>query len=420
MLNLDPPDTALLNDPANRESQALDYAIRSLHWLYWSRTQNDPHLAAIDGPFLEAVEAVLTFFDAGSGLSAADAATRIREHLAHWRRDLDAAGHPLSQLGRVLRGDPGGHLEYPGPVFLLTFAEVLEGITHEYVAPEWDLSDPRAADIFIALAAIVLSEIAVTCYWVQRANGTHLGTELGRLFGPANRGALVGQLGNLVLAGQVCGWDCQVDFIPEGDDPTPEWSVTKGGSRVLVECTSYERLADEVNDDEKINRAVVTAWNAKRGKFTGQGGPGLISTDISGVVVSREFGAVLSSDHWGRVDTVTPLGHERPIGCYELAADWELLQQESQNRQLLGVIASALYSADARQRDIRGFMAYQGQQIVVDLVNDVFRLPKRGFMVWRGGVADPDLIQILASLHQPATPRPVPLGRPVPLSLFLV
>jgi hypothetical protein len=197
MLNLNAPNTVLLDDPANREHQPLDYAINALIWLYWSKAQNNPHLVHIDQHFADAIEAVITYFDAGSNLSAADAATRIREHLAYWRRDLDAAGHPLSQLGRVLRGDPGGRLEYPGPVFLLTFAEVFEGITHEFIVPEWDLNDARSAHTLIALAAIVLSEIAVTCYWVLRANGSHLDTELGRLFGPANRASLVGQLGNL-------------------------------------------------------------------------------------------------------------------------------------------------------------------------------------------------------------------------------
>lgn len=420
MLNLNAPDTTLLDNPANREHQPLDYALCALNWLYWSKAQDNPHLAHLDPHFTEAMEAVLTFFDAGTNLSATDAAARIREHLAFWRRDIDAAGHPLSQVGRVLRGDPGGRLEYPGPVFLLTFGEVLEGITHEFVVPEWDLNDGRSAHTLIALAAIVLSEIAITSYWVLRAHGSHLDTELGRLFGPANRAALVGQLGNLVLAGQVCGWDCRVDFIPEGVAPTPEWSVIRGGRRVLVECTSYERLAEDVNDEERVNKALVTAWNAKRGKFTGQGGPGLISTDISGVVVSREFGAVLAKDQWKRLDAETPLGHARPVGCYELAQDWELLQQESQNRQLLGVMASALYSGDAQQRDIRGLMAYQGQQVVVDLVNDAFRIPKRGILVWRGHVNDPDLNQILVSLHQPAAPRPVPAGRPPQVSLFLV
>lgn len=83
-------------------------------------------------------------------------------------------------------------------------------------------------------------------------------------------------------------------------------------------------------------------------------------------------------------------------------------------------MSSALYSADAMHRDIRGLMAYQGQQVVVDLVNDAFRIPKRGFLVWRGHLNDPDLNQILISLHQPAAPRAVPAKRLPQLSLFLV
>ncbi len=316
VLALQPAGVFLSNGPGDPEP--LDYAIRALQWLYWSKTQDNPHLAHLDQHFMEAVEAVLTFFDAGSNLAAPDAADRVRQHLAYWRRDLDAAVHPLAQLGRVLRGDPGAHLEYPGPVFLLTFAEVLEGITHEFVVPEWDLNDARSAHTLIALAAIVLSEIAITCYWVLRANGTHLHTELGRLFGPANRAALVGQLGNLVLAGQVCGWDCQVDFIPEGDAQTPEWSVTRGARRVLVECTSFERLAEQVNDLPSVRTAITTAWNAKRVKFSG-GDPGIISTDISGLFVSREFGTLLSADLWERLDATTPIGHPRHLGVYHLA-----------------------------------------------------------------------------------------------------
>ena len=36
MVNLNQPNTAFLDDPANRESQPLDYAVLSLQWLYWS------------------------------------------------------------------------------------------------------------------------------------------------------------------------------------------------------------------------------------------------------------------------------------------------------------------------------------------------------------------------------------------------
>lgn len=212
-----------------------------------------------------------------------------------------------------------------------------------------------------------------------------------------------------------------MDFITEGDAATAEWSVTSGACRLLVECTSYERLDEQVNNDQRINGALATAWNAKREKFPpGQAEPALISTDISGVFVSREFGTLFRSDFWSRLDAVTPLRYPRPVGCYDLAQDWELLQQESQNRQMLGVISSALYSGDAMQRNIRGLMAYQGAAGRRGPRQRTFRVPKRGFLVWRGPINDPDLRQILVALHRPATPRPVPAGVVVPLSLFLV
>jgi hypothetical protein len=47
MLNLNAPNTVLLDDPANREHQPLDYAINALIWLYWSKAQNNPHLVHI-------------------------------------------------------------------------------------------------------------------------------------------------------------------------------------------------------------------------------------------------------------------------------------------------------------------------------------------------------------------------------------
>ncbi len=87
---------------------------------------------------------------------------------------------------------------------------------------------------------------------------------------------------------------------------------------------------------------------------------------------------------------------------------------------MLGIITSALYSREAEQRNVRGLMSYQGQQIAVDLVNDAFRIPKRGFLVWRGELEDDDLTNILIALNQPATPCSIPLGRAVPLGLFLV
>lgn len=83
MLNLNQPNIALLDAPANRESRPLDYAILAIHWLYWARTQNNPHLAHIDPHFMEAMEADPSFFDAGIHLPASDAVERLREHLAY-------------------------------------------------------------------------------------------------------------------------------------------------------------------------------------------------------------------------------------------------------------------------------------------------------------------------------------------------
>ncbi len=420
MLDLNQPNTAFLDNPANREAQPLDYAILAIHWLYWARTNNVAQLAAIDAHFLNGLEGVLRYFDATDPMEAEEAATVVRHELAYWRRDLDAGIHPLAQLGRVLGGDPGEHLEYRGPVFLLTFNEILEGITHEEVVEDWDLADENAATTLLSLGTIVLSEIAAAVYWSLKANGQHLNTELTRLFGPANRQALVGQLGNLILAGQVASWERQVSFIPEGDAPTPEWSVNCGQRNVFVECTTYQRILVEMNDDERIKDAITTAWNAKRGKFTVQNSPGVISTDTSGIFVSRELGTLLMSDHCHRIDAPLPDGNVRAIGVYDLRNDWELLQQESMNRQMLGVLASALHSSAAQTAGIQGFMAYQGQQVVVDLVNQVFRIPKRGFLVWRGDPNDPDLLQILVALNQPPVARQVAADRQPPVSIFAV
>ena len=420
MLNLTEPNITLLDEPNNREANPLDYGITAIQWLYWAWSHGNTQLQHLHPEFMAAIEDLILYFDDSAALPATEAATRLRNHLAFWRNDLDAAVHPLSQLGRVVRGDPGDYLEYPGPVFLLTLDEILEGITHEYVVEEWDLANPGTAHTLIALALLAISEIAITCYWVLRAEGTHLDTELRRLFGPGNRAALIGQLGNVVLAGQVCGWQTRVEFLTEGDNPTPEWVIARGGRSLFVECTSYKRNAELVNDENQIKNAIVTAWREKSGKFTAAYSPSIISTDISGLSISREFGTVLMSSLWRRMEMVTPTGLPRHLAVYDLRRDWELLQQESQNRHLLGVIASALYSSRARDNGIRGIMAYQGQQVLVDLVNDTFRMPRRGFLVWKGEIEDGDMQHLLVSLNQPAHRREVLTDVRPPLSIFLV
>jgi hypothetical protein len=416
MLDLHEPDLAFLGNPANRETDSLGYAVASLQWLYWSWSHDDPHVADVGEHFLSAVEVLLRYFHGDPEIPVPEVVELVRQHLSNWRNELDPAVHPLSQLGRVMRGDPGEFLEYPGPIFLLTFHEVLEGIAHEHVAPEWDLNDPTAGPMLLGLSAIVLSEIAVASFWAIQGHGTHLDRELGRLFGPGNRQALVGQLGNLVLAGQAASWGNRVDFIPEGPAQTPEWSLSNAERSVLVECTSFERTAVTVNDKERIKQAIITAWNAKKAKFADQPQPGIITTDISGVHLSREFGTLLRQNLWQSISVPTPSGRPRQIGVYPVRDDWELLQQESQNRDMLGVLASALHCAEARNRNIRGFMAYQGQQVLVDTVNHTYAIPKRGFLMWRGELDEPSS-RLLASLVAPAIPNDL-VGPP--LHIFLV
>ncbi|MGO8899275.1 MAG: hypothetical protein ACLQU5_13155 [Isosphaeraceae bacterium] len=420
MLDLIEPNITLLDEPNNREANPLDYGITAIQWLYWSWSHGNAQLRHLHPAFMEAIEALILYFDDGAAHPATETAKRLQHHLAFWRNDLDATVHPLSQLGRVVSGDPGDSLEYPGPVFLLTVDEIFEGITHEYVVGEWDLADPGPAHMLIALALLAISEIAMTCYWVLKGEGTHLDTELRRLFGPGNREALIGQLGNVVLAGQVCGWQNRVEFMTEGDHPTPEWVIRRGGRSLFIECTSYKRNAELVNDEKPIRDAIVTAWREKRGKFTPAYSPSVISTDISGLSISREFGTLLMPSLCRRIEMATPTGLPRHLAAYDLRYNWELLQQESQNRHLLGVIASALYSSRAHDNGICGFMAYQGQQILVDLVNDTFRVPKRGFLVWKGEIEDADMEHLLVSLNQPAHRREVPVGVRPPLSIFLV
>src|SRR5690242_2154866 len=133
MLDLNEPDTGLLDEPNNREANPIDYGITAIQWLYWSWSHGNAQLQNLHPAFMEAIEALILYFDDGAALPPTETATRLRHLLAFWRNDLDAANHPLSQLGRVVRGDPGDYLEYPGPVFLLTLDEIFEGITHEYV-----------------------------------------------------------------------------------------------------------------------------------------------------------------------------------------------------------------------------------------------------------------------------------------------
>ena len=104
----------------------------------------------------------------------------------------------------------------------------------------------------------------------------------------------------------------------------------------------------------------------------------------------------------------------------------------SETRIEIGTAVTALKSAADQTRlrillllaagelNVKDLTRILGQQIVVDLVRDVLRIPKRGILVWRGVPNDADLEHILVSLHQPATPRELPPRVRPPLSVFFV
>ncbi len=377
-------DTSYLDVYQNTELDPLKYAIESILWLiHQHESAQHGWTGSLDPAFIDALEAVLTFFHTTSSVDPMITVQVLRERLAFWRNDIDATNHPLAQLGRVLSGEPGEYLEYRGPVFLITIDDVFEGIAHEYLAGEWDLT--AHGNTFLGLCAVGLATIAQTCYWATKAQSPHLDTELGRLFRRnENRKALRGQLANLIVAGQALGWETRIEFAAEAQTSTPDWSIGDDANRLYVECTSSAPQTASFNDSEHIRLALAHAWNEKKGKFVGQFVPGLISCDISRAYVSREHQTVLNTALLESVDLVLPNGQRRTVGVYHTRDDFDLLAQESFNRTVLGVLASALYSRDARDHDIRGFLAYQGQQILINTINGQLLRPQRGILAWRG------------------------------------
>ncbi len=64
--------------------------------------------------------------------------------------------------------------------------------------------------------------------------------------------------------------------------------------------------------------------------------------------------SALWAGQYERLETETPAGHPRHSGVYHFINDWELLQHESQNREMLGVITNAFFSREVQERNIRG------------------------------------------------------------------
>lgn len=98
----------------------------------------------------------------------------------------------------------------------------------------------------------------------------------------------------------------------------------------------------------------------------------------------------------------------------------EMLQHESYSRGLLGLLASLLYSREARERDIKGFLVYQGQQVIVDTVRHVMMLPRRGVLAWRSEDWDEPLLRKAVCLCVPACPKEVPPAVRPPVHVYLV
>jgi hypothetical protein len=226
-------------------------------------------------------------------------------------------------------------------------------------------------------------------------------------------------MANLLLAAQSLSWGDAVEFISEGENKTPDFRIDVDGGSLFVECTSVDRPTEDVDDASLIRRVVAEAWHEKKRKFSRDHCPGVITADISGIYLSREWGTHLRAEHVRRVDLPVRGHGKRTIGLYNVAGDFDLLARESQTRDLLGLLASALHSADARERGIKGFLAYQGQEVVVDIARGGLRRPQRGVLAWAGAQDDPGLVGAI-HLAQPPIPVTVPLGEAPPVYVFFV
>lgn len=417
-------DEGILQDHERRETDALGYAIEALAWLanYCEANPAVPWVKQVDQSFLDAVDTVLQYLDIGSsGPDHAQVAKTLASHLGQWRNDFDPSRHPLAELGRVFKGDPGAHLEYRGPVFTLTMNEVLEGLTIESIVSEWDLADESCALGLLGLATLVLGAIAEVTFLASSASGANLHTELSRVFSKAdNRPSLRGQLANLILAGQALAWGCKVEFIPEQSGKTPDWSASDDKAKLWVECTSRQTTVRPMNDHVATQEAIARAWEQKRGKFGERCSPGLISVDVSGLFVSREYGTILKRDSKLLLRHLLhlPSGKDRHVGVYDATKDLDMMIHESHERLMVGVAASALHSAAALKADIRGIVIYHGQEFAVDVPRRAISRPQRGVLVWRGAATDPHFTLAL-KLAQPALPLPASSQVP-PVFAFLV
>lgn len=393
------------------EDNARHYYLTGLQWLiaYVERHPEEGWVKALDHSFLSAATTCLEYFR-GTGIAPERVKYQICKQLAEWRNDInDFAGHPLSQLGRYVQGNPGDRLEIAGPLFRLTIDDILEGFAQEFILQEWR-DDKRSAKILLGLALACIASIAVAIFWAVDGHGSNLDQELTRLAKARHdRSALRGQLANLIIAGQVISWGHQVAFVAEKDGKRPDWQLSaaaRAEESIFVECTSVERAVVTMDDRTSLGAAVASAWNDKKVKFVVGFRPGVISIDISSIPVDRGFGRLFNKAYFSKVKLCLPKGKNRRLMIYDARSDWELMAAESFNRDLLGLLASALHSEIALANQIKGVLIYYGQAVVVDTLHDTIRRPDGGVLAWSGSDHEPTFRLALSLCGPPNTRAP--------------
>jgi hypothetical protein len=130
---------------------------------------------------------------------------------------------------------------------------------------------------------------------------------------------------------------------------------------------------------------------------------------LSGQPVDRAFGQLLLRPLIRRLELDTPGGAKREISVYSTRNDTEFMASESSRRGLVGVLSSALWSQEARDRDIYGIALHYDQAIWVDTrPGGSIRRPQRGLLVWRGDIDAIFMLALRVSEHAIPTATATP------------
>jgi hypothetical protein len=412
-------EATLLRDDL-RDEDALGYARAAVRWFVQiaESKATEPWVATISPHLLEAARVCAL---PGNGVLALTAAAKsLSSALATWRNDLDDIGtHPMSFIGRTLKGDAGGHLEHRGPVFSATISDVLEGLAHEHVMEEWNYGDERSVRVLMTLGFTCVAAIAITAFWATQGSGSNLASELRRLVSIRHdRHGLRGQMANLVLAGNALAWGLKVSFVgEEKSEKTPDWCASletkETEARVWVECTSVEP-PPTFNDHAALREAIAAAWTEKTPKFTERRyQPGILTLDVSRIFLNRSFGTYLRRDLIRSISLRLRDRREHAFRVYDTTGDLELMAEESWHRNVLAVLASALHSHAATNNNIKGLGIYFGQVLWIDIRTGAVARPEGGLLAWRGSLHDEDLKVALALFSVRGNVRETP-------SVFLV